>query len=51
MKRIAVSGVSIFIALLAVLLAGGCASQQVKCSQHLVPINIPQGKRAPGSLP
>lgn len=50
MKRFLVSGVSI-IALLVVLVASGCASQQVKCGHHLVPINVPHGKRPPESSP
>jgi hypothetical protein len=45
MKKSIVGGLAIGIALLTVLLASGCASQRVKCDRHLVPINVPHGKR------
>lgn len=50
MKRSIVSGVCLAIACLTFLLAGGCASRQVKCDHHLVPINVPHSKRAQESL-
>ena len=45
MKKSIVSGLAIAIVLLTALLAGGCTSQRVKCDHHLVPINVPHGKR------
>lgn len=32
--------------LVALLLASACASRQVRCDRHLVPINVPHGKSA-----
>jgi len=45
MRKSIASGLVTAIALLTALLAGGCASQRVKCDRHLVPINVPHGKR------
>ena len=45
MRKSIVGGLAIAVALLTALLAGGCASQRVKCDRHLVPINVPHGKR------
>lgn len=35
--------------LVALLLASACASQQVRCDRHLVPINVPHTKSTPGA--
>lgn len=40
-----VSGFAVVIVFLTMLLAGGCASQHVKCDRHLVPINVAHGTR------
>lgn len=45
MKPSLVSGFAIVVAVLAALLAGGCASQRVKCDRHLLPINVVHGTR------